>query len=154
MTMETLYDEFPELANPLCLRKGHHGEYTCGHCATARAIANGMTFGRVGEGPMTTADAIRYNLAICLKQRQEEAEEGNRSTVDEIRRDGQRILKAGANVYVQLKRKKGTARSEGYVVECYDNDQIKIHINSIGTTMTVPADEFVVARKGMTERNR
>ena len=102
---------------------------------------------------MTQAEAIRYNLAVCARRMRAQAEIDERVVIDEIRRDGQRILKAGANVYVQLKAKKGTARSEGYVVECYDNNLVKIHIMELGTTKTVPADEFVTGRKGTTERN-
>jgi len=72
-------------------------------------------------------------------------------SVKEIRREGQRILKAGANVKVQLKRKKGTKKSLGHVVECYDDQTVTIHVDDLGSRVTVPADEFVVGRCGTTE---
>ena len=154
--MNDLLNEFPELTDPLCERPTKFGPSRCGYCTTARSIANGMGFGVQTDGvvhPMTQVEAIRYNLAICAKRVRAEAEVDDRVVVDEIRRDGQRILKAGANVYVQLKAKKGTARSEGYVVECYENNLVKIHVNNMGAVKTVPADEFVTGRKGTTERN-
>lgn len=151
--MNDLLAEFPELTHPLCERQTKYGPSRCGYCTTARQVANGMRFSLSGQEPMTQAEAIRYNLAVCARRMRAQAEIDERVVIDEIRRDGQRILKAGANVYVQLKAKKGTARSEGYVVECYDNNLVKIHIMELGTTKTVPADEFVTGRKGTTERN-
>ncbi len=153
---DSLLAEFPELTHPLCERPTKFGPGRCGYCTTAQSVANGMGFSLQTDGvvhPMTQAEAIRYNLAICAKRMRAQAEVDDRVVVDEIRRDGQRILKTGTNVYVQLKAKKGTARSEGYVVECYDNDLVKIHITDMGATKTVPADEFVTGRKGTTERN-
>ena len=72
--------------------------------------------------------------------------------VKEIRREGQRILKSGTNVYVQLKRCKGTRKDQGYVVECYGNGYVKVNLDGFGEPMTVPVDEFVVARQGTTKR--
>ena len=144
--------KFPKLAYPLCVREGKYGAYTCGYCSTARAIANEgshMRFSLNGQAPMPREDAIAYNLAACKRRFDAMAEAGNRTVVKEIRRDGQRILKPGANIYAQLKRKKGTAKSAGFIVECYGNDEIKININE--STHIIPADEFVTGRKGTTE---
>jgi hypothetical protein len=102
------------------------------------------------EQPMTQAEGIAYNLAVCAKRLQVQAEADDRIVTPEIRRDGQRILKAGANVYVQLKAKKGTAKSAGVVVECYENNLVKIHVTDLGSTKTVPADEYVTGRTGTT----
>jgi len=154
--MDDLLNEFPELTHPLCERPTKFGPMRCGYCTTARSVANGMGFSLQTDGvvqPMTQAEAIRYNLAICAKRMRVEAEVGDRVVVGEIRRDGQRILKTGANVYVQLKAKKGTAKSAGYVVECYEDNLVKIHVNDMGAVKTVPADEFVTGRKGTTERD-
>ena len=73
------------------------------------------------------------------------------SEVKEIRREGQRILKAGTNVRVQLKRKAGTKRSNGHVVACFNDGTVSIHIDDLGSRVTVPADEWVVGRCGTTE---
>jgi len=155
--MNDLLTEFPELTHSLCERPSPKwGTYRCGYCQTARQVANGMRFSVMEDGVerrMSQVEAIRYNLGVCATRMRLDAEVDERAVVDEIRRDGQRILKAGANVYVQLKAKKGTARSDGYVVECYDNNLVKIHVMELGTTKTVPADEFVTGRKGTTERN-
>ena len=154
--MNDLLNEFPGLTHPLCERPTKYGPARCGYCDTARAIYQGMGFSvqRNGEEqPMTQAEGIAYNLGVCAKRLQVQAEADDRIVTPEIRREGQRILKTGTNVYVQLKAKKGTARSEGYVVECYDNDLVKIYITDMGATKTVPADEFVTGRKGTTERN-
>ena len=72
--------------------------------------------------------------------------------VIEICREGQRILKSGTNVYVQLKRCKGTRKDQGYVVECYENGYVKVNLDGFGEAMTLPVDEFVVARQGTTNR--
>tara|TARA_R110000824_G_scaffold234281_1_gene422825 strand:- start:128 stop:595 length:468 start_codon:yes stop_codon:yes gene_type:complete len=148
---QELVNEFPTLRDPLCLREGRHGPATCGYCNTARSLASEgshMTFRLHGaDEPMNRRDAIRYNLAICERKQNTT---WSRVVVDEIRRDGHRILKTGANVYVQLKRKKGTAKTEGYIVECYDNDDVKISA-CFGTSHIVPADEFVTGRRGTTK---
>ena len=73
------------------------------------------------------------------------------SVVKEIRRDNQRILKAGANVYVQPDRRKGARRYEGWVVECYADNTVKIQVPRLGDAITVEADEFVKARRGTTK---
>jgi len=154
MTISDEYlKKFPRLAYPLCWKEGKYGGYTCGYCSTARAIArNGshMRFSLNGQTAMPREDAIAYNLGICEQRRSVTSAREDRTVVGEIRRDGQRILKAGANVYVQLKAKKGTAKSAGVVVECYENNLVKIHVTDLGMTKTVPADEFVTGRSGTT----
>ena len=61
------------------------------------------------------------------------------SVVKEIRRDNQRILKTG------------TRRYEGWVVECYADNTVKIQVPRLGDAITVEADEFVKARRGTTK---
>lgn len=151
--MTDLLTRFPALEHPLCERPTKYGPFRCGYCDTARSIANGMGFSieRNGEEqPMTQAEGIAYNLAVCAKRVRATEEEDSRVVVAEIRRDGQRILKPGANVYVQLKAKKGTAKSAGVVMECYENNLVKIHVTNLGSTKTVPADEYVTGRTGTT----
>ena len=152
----SILKEFPQLENPPCLRKTKFGMARCGYCTTARSIANGMGFVVKTNGienRLSMRDGIAYNLAICAKNQEQSRLNDNGDPIDEIRREGGRILKKGTNVFVQLKRKKGTARSEGYVVECYENNKVRIQINGVGTTMVVPADEFVIGRKGTTKRD-
>ncbi len=131
----------------LCSRKGKYGEFTCGFCMTAKAIANGTQFivdGRI----MPKEEAIQYNLALCT-QAVKKTEE--RTTVKEIRREGQRILKAGTNIRVQLKRKAGTHKSDGHIVECYEDNFVKIFVNDLNAFKVLPADEFIVGRRGITK---
>jgi len=137
---------FPALADPACRRDTKYGLAICGFCTTARSVAAGMRF-IVKDRVLPVDEAIAYNLARCPGQPHVE----ERVVVDEIRRDGQRILRTGTNVYVQLKRKPGTRRSQGYVVECYEDGTVRVHLLEIATTRVVAADEFVVARRGATE---
>ncbi len=138
-----LLEQFPELTKSSCEKK----KYVCGHCMTARTVANGTGF-YVDGVKLSTEDAIRYNLRQCRGSVMHE----ERPTVREIRREGQRILKAGVNVRVQLKRKAGTRRSDGYVVECYDNETVKVFVEDLGTSKVVPVDEFLLARQGSKSR--
>jgi hypothetical protein len=71
--------------------------------------------------------------------------------VKEIRREGQRILQAGTNIYVQPDRKKGTKRYEGWVIECYANNTVKLQVPRLGDSIVVEVDEFVKARRGTTK---
>lgn len=147
--------KFPELVKPLCTRKSSvAGLYSCGHCMTARAVAYGTNYSkRMPDGttkPYRTEEALTTLLEKCRTSRERSREK--KTVVNEIRREGARILKPGANVFVQLKRKKGTRKDTGYVVECYENDTAKIHISSLGKAMIVPVDEFVTGRKGTTNK--
>lgn len=99
-------------------------------------------------------DGIAYNLNICAQRLERSRLNSNGDPIDEIRREGGRILKKGTNVFVQLKAKKGTARSKGYVVECYENNKVRIFVNELGTTKVVEADEFVIGRKGITKKEQ
>tara|TARA_R100001463_G_scaffold77209_1_gene131285 strand:+ start:3879 stop:4379 length:501 start_codon:yes stop_codon:yes gene_type:complete len=145
--------KFPELVKPACFRPTKHGYVSCGHCLTARAVAWGTTYSkRLPNGtsqPYETEDALRHILQSCSGIRDEKQ---TAMIVKEIRRDGSRILKPGANVYVQLKRKKGTRKDAGHIVECYFNNTVKVHVGTLGTTVIVPADEYVTGRKGSTKK--
>jgi hypothetical protein len=140
-------NQFPELTDPPCQRDTKYGPSVCGYCAVARSVAAGMRF-IIGDRVLPVNEAVAHNLALCTGRR--EAEE--RVVIDGIRRDGQRILRTGANVFVQLKRKAGTRRSKAYVVECYDDNSVKVHLVEIATTKIVAADEFVVGRRGTTAK--
>ena len=129
-----------------CLRKGRYGDFTCGFCDTARAIAEGTTY-IVNGKVMPREEAIQYNLSLCVKAK--EASELS-PTVKEIRREGQRILKAGTNIRVQLKRKAGTRRLDGFVIECFADDTVKIYVHDLSAVKIVPADEFLTSRRGTT----
>ena len=147
--------KFPELVKPLCSRKSSvHGWYSCGNCMTARAVAFGTKYSkRMPDGatqPYSTEEALTILLDKCRMSRERSKEK--RTVVNEIRREGARIIKPGANVFVQLKRKKGTRKDTGYVVECYENNTAKIHISSLGKAIIVPVDDFVTGRKGTTNK--
>ena len=73
------------------------------------------------------------------------------SVVKEIRRDNQRILRAGANVYVQPSQKKGTRRYEGWVVECYADNTVKVQVPGLGDAIVFVVNEFIKARRGTTK---
>ena len=125
-------------------------KHNCGWCSSARSVMAGTRYGLQQNGRtqwLTQQEAIDYLMGKCTKGKK--GWEPN--TVKEIRREGQRILKAGANVYVQPKRKKGTKKYEGSVIGCYDNGTVKILVPMLGTAITVQADEFVKGRKGTTK---
>ena len=125
-------------------------KHFCGYCSTAESVKAGTRYGlRQRDGSthwLEKDEAIKYLLDKCTINTRGVMP----VTVKEIRRQGQRILKTGANVYVQPKRKKGTKKYEGSVVECYENQTLKILVPSLGTLLVVPADEFVKGRKGTT----
>tara|TARA_B100000902_G_C27318643_1_gene922866 strand:+ start:3780 stop:4292 length:513 start_codon:yes stop_codon:yes gene_type:complete len=97
----------------------------------------------------TQEEAVEHLTLVCQRTKEEVAPK-NRVVVPEIRREGQRILKAGTNVSVQLKRKSGTKRDDAFVMECYDDNHVRLYVDSMSDTVTVPADEFVKARRGST----
>ena len=146
VTYEEAVKRFPALENPPCLRETKYGLTTCGHCMTARSVLAGTRFVVAGE-VLSTEDAIDYLLGICTAASQKVQE---RVIVKEIGRDGQRILRPGTNVYVQLKRKPGTKRNDGHVVECYQGGLVKVDLG-LHFQVVVPADNFVVARQGSTQ---
>ena len=146
MTYEEAIKRFPALTNPPCLRETRYGLATCGYCATARSVLAGTRY-IVGGEVLSTEEAIADNLRRCTTASQETQE---RIVVKEIRREGQRILRPGTNVYVQLKRRSGTKRNNGHVVECYQGDLVKVDLG-LHFQVVVPADEFVVARRGTTQ---
>ena len=147
--------------------------HCCGHCSLAEEIKAGklkykITFGhcegrscshdpnwgpiekRGGEKRWATIEEAVEHLARSCATAKEISNPRDRVVVPEIRREGQRILKAGTNVSVQLKRKAGTRRDDGFVMECYDDDYVKLYIDSLSEVVTVLADEFVKARRGTT----
>ena len=146
MTYKEAIKRFPALESPPCLRETKYGLSTCGYCATARSVLAGTSY-IVGGEVLSMEEAIADNLRRCTKASQETQE---RIVVKEIRREGQRILRPGTNVYVQLKRKPGTKRNDGHVVECYQGDLVKVDLG-LHFQVVVPADEFVVARRGTTQ---
>jgi len=145
MTYEEAVKRFPALENPPCLRETKYGLTTCGHCMTARSVLAGTRY-IVADKVLSIEDAIDHLMGICTGASQEAQE---RVIVKEIRRDGQRILRPGTNVWVQLKRKPGTKRNDGHVVECYQGDLVKVDLG-LHFQVVVPADKFVVARQGTT----
>jgi hypothetical protein len=70
--------------------------------------------------------------------------------IKKIKREGQRILMKGANVRVQLKQAKGTKQDDGYVMECYDDGHVLVHLNDYGVSQIVPVNEFIKGRAGTT----
>jgi len=64
----------------------------------------------------------------------------------EIRREGQRTLKPGANVWVQLKQAKGTKKSAGFVVECFEDNTVLVEFDTF--QKRVPVNEYISGRSG------
>ena len=145
MKYEEAIKRCPALENPPCLRETKYGLTTCGHCMTARSVLAGTRY-IVADKVLSIEDAIDHLMGICTGASQEAQE---RVIVKEIRRDGQRILRPGTNVWVQLKRKPGTKRNDGHVVECYQGDLVKVDLG-LHFQVVVSADEFVVGRRGTT----
>ena len=149
--MDVYYDvpdsiaaKYPELSRPTCMRETKYGYKVCGACRMAQAVAAGTML----QG-YTQDEAIQHELSRCSAKR--ESLKPVVTVVKEIRRPGQRILMAGANVYVQPDKRKGTKRHEGWVVECYSDNTVSIHVPGLGDAITVEADEFVKARRGTTK---
>lgn len=96
-----------------------------------------------------TKMGMSYNQYVAHLEANPE-ESSSAEVVKEIKRDGQRTLKRGANVRVQLKQAKGTKKDDGYVVECYDDNTVRVHLNDHGTSQIVPVNEFIKGRAGTT----
>jgi len=150
-SMDAYYDvpdsiaaKYPELSRPTCMRETKYGYKVCGACRMAQAVAAGTRL----QG-YTQDEAIEHQLRGCSTKR--ESLKPVIAVTKQIRRDGQRILQAGTNVYVQPDKRKGTKRYEGWVVECYSNNTVSIYVPSLGDAITVEADEFIKARRGTTE---
>lgn len=136
--------------------------YRCGHCATAASVRAGTRYGRyrptTGETEwFTTDEALDHLARLCRCADRAEtvtAGEVGREVVAEIRRDGQRILRPGVNVAVQLRRRKGTKVHRGHVVECYADGHVKVDVGTGSAKVphhyVVLADEWVRARQGLT----
>lgn len=136
--------KYPELSRPTCMTETKYGYKVCGACRMAQAVAAGTRL----QG-YTQDEAIEHELSKCRTKR--ESLKPVVAVIKQIRRDGQRILQAGTNVYVQPDKRKGTKRYKGWVVECYSNNTVSIRVLGMGEPITVEADEFVKARRGTTE---
>jgi len=137
----------------------------CESCRTMRYVAAGKTqitlwdksLGKSTEGKahikLTTTQAMKYlreqgSHRNCRYSNNDI--EDTPTIIKQIRRDGQRILQAGTNVYVQPGQRKGTKKYEGWIVECYDNNTVNVHVPGLGDSITVEINEFVKARRGTT----
>jgi hypothetical protein len=125
----------------------------CGHCATADAVRGGTRYGRKVDGVihyLSRADALAHLASLCRCPDRESTETlPTFEEVPEIRRPGQRILKPGVNVAVQLKKSPGTKRTLGHVVACYADGTVAVR--SGVREIRVDADEWLVARRGVTK---
>ena len=89
-------------------------------------------------------ERIRFERANPKK----EEVQTSAGTVKQIKREGQRTLKRGANVRVQLKQAKGTKKDDGYVVECYDDNTVRVYLEDYGNSRIVTVNEFIKGRAG------
>lgn len=121
----------------------------CGWCQYIPHVLDGGAIVKVhfrGEDErMYGEEAMNWISSVCRCQG---VENQNDVVISEIRREGKRILKAGAPVKVQLKRRVGTRFTDGEVVECYANNDVKILLTEVKghPSVRVPADEFVESR--------
>tara|TARA_R100001463_G_scaffold675_4_gene3093 strand:- start:13984 stop:14442 length:459 start_codon:yes stop_codon:yes gene_type:complete len=92
---------------------------------------------------------MTYNQYVAHLEANPE-ESSSAGTVKEIKREGQRTLKRGANVRVQLKQVKGTKKDDGYVVECYDDNTVRVYLEDYGNSRIVTVNEFIKGRAGTT----
>ena len=67
----------------------------------------------------------------------------------EIKREGQRTLKKGVNVWVQLKQEKKTKRTQGHIVECFEDGTVMVDFGDF--QKQIPVNEFIKARTGTTK---
>lgn len=131
----------------------------CGHCQLADAVRHGTILKRqLKDGSVFTysTDAALAHLAsVCrcdlFGGAAPDPELVGRIPVPELRRDGQRILKAGVNVAVQLKRAPGTKVHRGHVLEVYADGDVQVKLDGKPELVVVPADEWVRARRGCTQ---
>lgn len=133
----------------------------CGHCNTARSVRRGTRYGKQTNGEvrwLEPGEALAYLATLCrCPDKETAAETIGRTVVPEIRRDGQRILRPGVNVAVQLKQRLGTKVTEGHVIECYADGYLKVHLPPAtshlrGMTRVVFAGQWVKARQGTTTK--
>jgi hypothetical protein len=127
----------------------------CGACAVSRSVAAGSRYGFVVRGevrylPRAAALERLAGKCRCAGARPAGAEPLTFTEVSEVRRPGQRALRRGVNVRVQLKRAAGTRRDEGVVVRLLDNGTVDVLLLSGGSVVNVPVDEWVSGRAGST----
>ncbi len=121
----------------------------CGHCMTRAAVEAGTRYGKYrptqgGEVEwFSQEDAVRHLRSLC-RCPDSEAVAAQSTEGPEIRRPGQRILRPGTPVFVQLKRRPGTRRDKGVVTTCYADNTISVAVGA--AEVRVPADEYVKAR--------
>lgn len=129
----------------------------CGHCRTADAVRHGTVLKRqLKDGSVftySTEAALAHLASMCrCPDRADGApadpETVGRIPVPELRREGQRILRPGVLVSVQIKKRAGTKVRRGHVVECYADGTVKVWLDCLRTTTTVDADEWLKARRG------
>ena len=114
---------------------------TCHICRIISAVENGMKYALDysatnpnSKQTLTRGDAVKHlqqkpNHVGCSFDKAETIAQA--CCVNQIRREGKRILQAGTNVNVQLKRMKGTRKDDGYVVECYSDNTVKVFLNKL-----------------------
>ena len=127
----------------------------CGSCRLARSVRAGTAYGVQQDGKVTylsEAEALEALARRCrcdlLGGQRPTPETTGRTEVRSIRRDGQRMLKAGANIKVQLKGRPGTAWSRGHVRRCFADGTVELFIDHLGDTVTCPVDQHLVGRRG------
>lgn len=120
----------------------------CGYCTTAEAVRAGTIYRYQKHGEIHTPSKDEAIVRLARLCRCPDAATGTipgDNEVSEIRRPGQRILRKGTPVFVQLKRRPGTRRDKGLVAACFEDGTVSVAVG--GATVRVPADEFVKGRR-------
>lgn len=125
----------------------------CGVCAVRSSVESGSRYGFVVRGevrylPRAAAVERLAGKCRCAGARPVDAAPLTFTEVSEVRRPGQRALRRGVNVRVQLKRLPGTRRDEGVVVRLLDNGTVDVLLLAGGSVVNVPVDEWVSGRSG------
>ncbi len=133
--------------------------WRCGACLLAVSVRAGTIYSKLVDGEkvsFTTDEALADLARLCSCPGEPDVTPAGvgRVVTDEIRREGQRILKSGGNVKVQLKRATGTRVDLGHVVECYTDGSVSVRLRAMRDPITVPADEWVRSRHGSTDLNQ
>ena len=125
----------------------------CGACAVRRSVEAGSRYGFMVRGEvryLSRAAAVERlaGKCRCAGARPVDAAPLSFTEVSEVRRPGQRALRRGVNVRVQLKRAAGTRRDDGVVVRLLDNGTVDVLLLAGGAVVNVPVDEWVSGRAG------